>query len=84
MMSVYDVKAGKYEFSCEVVDTNTDVLKMMFGINGRPKTFRERCDEAYNRGDDRALFYGIMEHQMILGLSGKDTDETLLGQGVSL
>lgn len=82
VLGVYDVDRGEYTFSAEVVDMNTDVLKMMFGINGRPKTFRERCDEAYNRGDDRALFYGIMERQMILGLSGKDTDETLLDKDI--
>lgn len=69
MMSVYDVKAGKYEFSCEVVDMNTDVLKMMFGINGRPKTFRESCDECFRRKDREGLLLKALSEHVLLPIA---------------
>lgn len=31
MMSVYDIKTGKYEFSAEVSEHSRDILRMLFG-----------------------------------------------------
>lgn len=69
IMSVYDVKAGKYEFSAEVVDTNADFLKMFFGVNGRPKTFEEQCDECFRRKDREGLLMKALSEHVLLPIA---------------